>query len=34
MEPQLSTQLAQFLAPSLRWRVKSTLAAFLEGTPR
>jgi len=34
MDPQLPAQLVQFLAPSLRWRVKSTLAAFLEGTPR
>jgi hypothetical protein len=34
MDPQLPAQLVQFLAPSLRRRVKDTLDAFLEGTPR
>ena len=34
MDPQLPAQLVQLLAPFLRWRVKDTLDAFLEGTPR
>jgi len=34
MDTQLSAQLVQFLAPSLCRRVKDTLDAFLEGTPR
>jgi len=34
MDPQLPAQLVQFLAPSLRWKVKAIPAPFVEGASR